>query len=52
MAGDHGVYEEGVTAPQEVTFAQTLSFAKGLTGVCVVGKVTGAKIVAVDVAIQ
>ena len=53
MAGDHGVYEEGVTSnPQEVTFAQTLSFAKGLTGVCVIGKVTGAKIVAVDVGIK
>ncbi|MCQ6275594.1 nicotinate-nucleotide--dimethylbenzimidazole phosphoribosyltransferase [Bacillus sp. V3B] len=53
MAGDHGVYEEGVTPnPQEVTIAQTLNFAKGLTGVCVIGKMSGAKIVPVDIGIK
>lgn len=53
MAADHGVYEEGVTSnPQEVTFAQTLNIAKGLTGVGVIAKVTGAKIVTVDVGVK
>ncbi len=53
MAGDHGVYEEGVTNnPQEVTYAQTLQFAKGTTGVCALGKVSGARIVPVDVGIK
>ncbi|WP_071394081.1 nicotinate-nucleotide--dimethylbenzimidazole phosphoribosyltransferase [Bacillus tuaregi] len=53
MAGDHGVYEEGVTNnPQEVTVAQTLNFAKGLTGVCVIGQVSGARIVPVDIGIK
>ncbi|MFB6468311.1 nicotinate-nucleotide--dimethylbenzimidazole phosphoribosyltransferase [Cytobacillus sp. Hz8] len=53
MAGDHGVYEEGVTSnPQEVTFAQTLLFAKGLTGVCTIGHAFGAKIVPVDIGIK
>ncbi|KAA9028465.1 nicotinate-nucleotide--dimethylbenzimidazole phosphoribosyltransferase [Niallia endozanthoxylica] len=53
MAGDHGVYEEGVTSnPQEVTVGQTLNFAKGITGVCVIGQVSGARIVPVDVGIK
>lgn len=53
MAGDHGVYEEGVTNnPQEVTYAQTLQFANGTTGVCALGKVSGARIVPVDVGIK
>lgn len=53
MAGDHGVYEEGVAPnPQEVTIAQTLNFTKGLTGVCAIGNVTGAKIVPVDVGVK
>lgn len=53
MAADHGVYEEGVTSnPQEVTFAQTLNIAKGLTGVGAIAKVAGAKIVTVDVGVK
>nr|WP_295970019.1 nicotinate-nucleotide--dimethylbenzimidazole phosphoribosyltransferase [uncultured Bacillus sp.] len=53
MAGDHGVYEEGVTSnPQEVTYAQTLNFPKGTTGVCALGKVSGARVVSVDVGIK
>lgn len=53
MAGDHGVYEEGVTSnPQEVTYAQTLHFVKGTTGVCALGRVSGARIVPVDVGIK
>ncbi|MBD7908534.1 nicotinate-nucleotide--dimethylbenzimidazole phosphoribosyltransferase [Sporosarcina gallistercoris] len=53
MAADHGVYEEGISSnPQEVTLAQTLLFQKGLTGVCAIGKVSGAKITAVDIGIK
>ena len=34
MAADHGVYAEGISSnPQEVTYAQTLFIAKGITGV-------------------
>lgn len=53
MAADHGVYEEGVTSnPQEVTFAQTLNIAKGITGVGTIAKVSGAKIVTVDIGVK
>lgn len=53
MAADHGVYDEGISSnPQEVTLAQTLLFQKGLTGVCVIGRVSGAKIIAVDIGIK
>ncbi|MCM3584868.1 nicotinate-nucleotide--dimethylbenzimidazole phosphoribosyltransferase [Mesobacillus maritimus] len=53
MAADHGVYEEGISSnPQEVTFAQTLLFPKGLTGVCAIGKVSGANIVAIDIGVK
>jgi nicotinate-nucleotide--dimethylbenzimidazole phosphoribosyltransferase len=53
MAADHGVYEEGVTNnPQEVTYAQTLNFPKGTTGVCAIGRVSGAKIVSVDIGVK
>lgn len=53
MAADHGVYEEGVSSnPQEVTFAQTMFIAKGITGVGVLAKPTGAKIVTVDIGVK
>lgn len=53
MAADHGVYDEGISSnPQEITFAQTLLFQKGLTGVCAIGRVSGAKIIAVDIGIK
>ncbi|WP_025785383.1 nicotinate-nucleotide--dimethylbenzimidazole phosphoribosyltransferase [Sporosarcina sp. D27] len=53
MAADHGVYDEGISSnPQEVTLAQTLLFQKGLTGVCAIGRVSGAKIIAVDIGIK
>lgn len=53
MAADHGVYEEGISSnPQEVTFAQTLFIAKGITGVGVLAKTAGAKVVAVDVGVK
>ncbi|WP_397538263.1 nicotinate-nucleotide--dimethylbenzimidazole phosphoribosyltransferase [Rummeliibacillus pycnus] len=53
LAADHGVYEEGVTSnPQIVTFAQTLNIAKGITGVGTIAKVSGAKIVTVDIGVK
>lgn len=53
MAADHGVYEEGISSnPQEITFAQTLLFQKGLPGVCAIGRVSGAKIIPVDIGIK
>ncbi|WP_077210940.1 nicotinate-nucleotide--dimethylbenzimidazole phosphoribosyltransferase [Bacillus dakarensis] len=53
MAADHGVYEEGISSnPQGVTIAQTQLFPKGLTGVCAIGKISGAEIVAVDVGVK
>ncbi|WP_203248099.1 nicotinate-nucleotide--dimethylbenzimidazole phosphoribosyltransferase [Sporosarcina beigongshangi] len=53
MAADHGVYEEGISGnPQEITWAQTLLFAKGLPGVCAISRVSGAKVIAVDIGIK
>ena len=53
MAADHGVYEEGISSnPQEVTFAQTLLIQKGFPGVCAIGRVSGAKVIAVDIGIK
>lgn len=53
MAADHGVYEEGISAnPQEVTYAQTMFIAKGITGVGVLAKPSGAKIVTVDIGVK
>lgn len=53
MAADHGVYEEGVADfPQEITVSQTLNMVKGLTGVCALGRVSGAKIVPVDIGVK
>lgn len=53
MAADHGVYEEGISSnPQEVTYAQTMFIAKGITGVGVLAKPSGAKIVTVDIGVK
>lgn len=53
MAADHGVYEEGVAGyPQEITVIQTLNMAKGLTGVCALGRVSNTKIVPVDIGVK
>lgn len=53
MAGDHGVYEEGISSnPQFVTYTQSLCFPQMLTGVCAIGMVSNAKIVAVDVGVK
>ncbi len=53
MAGDHGVYEEGISSnPQTVTTMQTTFFPKGLTGVCSIAEVSGAEVVVVDVGVK
>ena len=53
MAADHGVYEEGISSnPQGITYAQTGFFPKGLTGVCAIARVSGAKIVTVDIGVK
>ncbi|ABR46692.1 Nicotinate-nucleotide--dimethylbenzimidazole phosphoribosyltransferase [Alkaliphilus metalliredigens QYMF] len=53
MAADHGVYEEGIAGfPQEITVVQTLNFVKGVTGVCALGKVSGTKIIPVDIGVK
>ncbi|WP_458413367.1 nicotinate-nucleotide--dimethylbenzimidazole phosphoribosyltransferase [Schinkia sp. CFF1] len=53
MAADHGVYEEGISSnPQEVTYAQTMFFTKGITGVCALGKTSNTKIVPVNIGVK
>ena len=53
MAADNGVVEEGVSAaPQVVTYAQTMNFTKGITGVNVLAKQFGADLIVVDVGIN
>lgn len=53
MAGDHGVYEEGISSnPQEVTSMQTTFFPKGITGVGAIAKVSNADIITVDVGVK
>lgn len=50
---DNGVVEEGVaSAPQSVTFSQTLNFAKGVTGVCALAKTAGSEVIPVDVGVN
>ena len=53
MAADHGVYEEGISSnPQQVTFAQTMLIAKGMTGVGVLAKTAGATVTTVDIGVK
>ena len=53
LAADHGVYEEGISSnPQEVTLAQTLLIQKGFPGVCAIGRVSGANVIAVDIGVK
>lgn len=53
MASDNGVVEEGVSlAPQGVTYALALSFAKGITGCAVLAKQFNADLIVVDVGIN
>lgn len=53
MCADNGVVAEGVaSAPQSVTASQTLNFAKGITGVCVLAKQAGAEVIPIDVGVN
>lgn len=53
LAGDHGVYEEDVTAnPQEVTYAQSILMAKGLPGVCAISRISNATVTVVDIGVN
>lgn len=53
MCSDNGVVEEGVaSAPQSVTFSQTINFTKGLTGVAVLAKANNSDLMVVDVGID
>lgn len=53
MAADHGVVEAGVSsAPQVVTYTQTLNFTRGITGVTVLAKLYGADVHITDVGIK
>lgn len=52
MAADNGVVAEGVaSAPQEVTYIQTLNFGKGITGVSVLAKAFNADLTVIDVGV-
>jgi nicotinate-nucleotide--dimethylbenzimidazole phosphoribosyltransferase len=52
MAGDHGVAAEGVSKyPQEVTGQMVHGFAGGLAGINVLARLTGAKVVVVDMGV-
>ncbi|NMA35079.1 MAG: nicotinate-nucleotide--dimethylbenzimidazole phosphoribosyltransferase [Clostridiaceae bacterium] len=53
MCSDNGVVEEGVaSAPQSVTYAQTINFTRGITGVAVLAKCFNADLMVVDVGIN
>jgi nicotinate-nucleotide--dimethylbenzimidazole phosphoribosyltransferase len=52
MAGDHGVYDEGVAPdPQILTAIQACNFPRGITGVCALAKQAKADVIAVDIGI-
>ena len=53
MCSDNGVVEEGVaSAPQSVTYAQTINFTRGITGVAVLAKHFDSDLMVVDVGIN
>jgi len=53
MSSDNGVVEEGVaSAPQAVTYAQTINFTRGLTGVAAIAKQFNADLIVVDVGVN
>lgn len=53
MCADNGVVEEGVSScPKSVTAAVTCNFTRGITGINVFSKLTGAKIVIVDIGVD
>jgi nicotinate-nucleotide--dimethylbenzimidazole phosphoribosyltransferase len=53
MASDNGVVDEGVaSAPQAVTYVQTLNFTKGITGVTAIAKQFNTDLIIVDVGVN
>jgi len=53
MSSDNGVLEEGVaSAPQNVTYAQTVNFTKGITGVSAIAKAFNTDLIVVDMGIN
>ncbi len=53
MCSDNGVVEEGVaSAPQLVTYAQTINFTRGITGAAVLAKRFGSDLMIVDVGVN
>ena len=53
MCSDNGVVEEGVaSAPQSVTYAQTINFTRGITGVAVLAKCFNSDLMIVDVGVN
>ena len=53
MASDNGVVVEGIaSAPQSVTYMQTVNFTRGLTGVSVLAKQFNADLMIVDVGVN
>lgn len=52
MAGDHGVFEEGVSiAPREITVQMLPTFLNGVAGIGVLAKHAGARVVVVDIGV-
>jgi nicotinate-nucleotide--dimethylbenzimidazole phosphoribosyltransferase len=53
MAADHGVVEEGVSLyPQEVTRQMVLNFLSGGAAINVLGRLTGARVIVVDMGVK
>ncbi len=53
MCADNGVVEEGVSScPKSVTAAVTCNFTHGITGINVFSRLTGAKLVIVDIGVD
>ncbi|MDR2197994.1 MAG: nicotinate-nucleotide--dimethylbenzimidazole phosphoribosyltransferase [Deltaproteobacteria bacterium] len=52
-AGDHGVWEEGVSPwPQSVTYQQVLNFSKGGGAITTISKSAGVKVILLDVGVN
>jgi len=53
MSSDNGVVDEGVaSAPQSVTYAQTINFTRGITGAAVLAKQFNTDLIVVDVGVN
>lgn len=53
MAADNGVHEEGVSAcPQNITALQSINISRGIAGINVLSKHSGADVVLVDVGVN